>query len=196
MIRVISGTYRGRKLETPAGQALTRPTTDRVRENIFNVLHDVRDLFVLDLFSGTGAMGIEALSRGAAHCTFVENDQETSQLIQRNLNHVGVQPNQYRVVNRSCSDFLSSASRSGLQLHSISLVFADPPYNSSWYSEALEELQKSQLCSKNCTVCFEMDRYTELKSTTSVNWTQASRRKYGKTFVEFWNWCEGGAEGA
>ena len=83
-MRVITGTARGRKLEAPKGRS-TRPTTDRVKESIFNIIQfDIEGRRVLDLFGGTGQLGLEALSRGAEHCTFTEQRREAAALIREN----------------------------------------------------------------------------------------------------------------
>ena len=83
-MRIIAGTHRGRRLETPKG-ASTRPTADRVREAVFSILGSVEGASVLDLFAGSGAMGLEALSRGAASCRFVERDRRACRVIEQNL---------------------------------------------------------------------------------------------------------------
>ena len=91
-MRVVAGDLRGRRIEAPPGHD-TRPTTDKVREAIFNALGSldlVRDARVADLFAGTGALGIEALSRGAAHCTFVERDRNVVRTLRGNLEHLGL----------------------------------------------------------------------------------------------------------
>ena len=88
-MRVIAGTHRGRRIEAPKGQT-TRPTGDRVREAAFNLIGPVDDADVLDLYAGSGAMGIEALSRGAASATFVESDRDACRTIDRNLERLGL----------------------------------------------------------------------------------------------------------
>lgn len=91
-MRIIAGQWRGRPLDAPAGQT-TRPTSDRAREGLFSMLASrlgsFEDLQVADLFAGTGALGLEALSRGAAHCTFVEKDRAALDILKRNINRLG-----------------------------------------------------------------------------------------------------------
>src|SRR5580692_9376221 len=84
LVRVIAGEHRGRRIAAPKGEK-TRPTSDRVRENAFNLIGPVDDASVLDLFAGSGAMGLEALSRGAAACVFVESDRDACRVINANL---------------------------------------------------------------------------------------------------------------
>ena len=121
-MRVIAGTYKGRRLQTPGGLE-TRPTSDRVREALFSILGDrVQDARVLDLFAGSGALGIEALSRGAAQATFVDNAAPRRAGIGANLEALGADA---EVVRAEVRRFLGGASRSARQ---YDLVFLDPPY--------------------------------------------------------------------
>jgi len=131
-VRVIAGTLKGRRLQTPDWEGL-RPTSDKLRETLFNVLAPRIDgARVLDGFAGTGAVGIEALSRGAAHVTFVESDPRAVQLIQRNLEHCRV-GDRYAIIRARFAD----ASRR-LSAGSFGLVFLDPPYRSEDMAGVLE----------------------------------------------------------
>ena len=130
-MRVVGGTARGRPLVAPAGDR-TRPTTDRVREAVFNALWSrgaVEDARVLDLFAGSGALGIEALSRGAAHATFVDTDRAARAAVRRNLEACGV-VDRADVVAEPAERFLErSVERAGgAGTGAFDLVFADPPY--------------------------------------------------------------------
>jgi 16S rRNA (guanine966-N2)-methyltransferase len=118
-VRVVAGEFGGRRLAAPPGRG-TRPTADRVREALFSMLGDVSGLRVLDLFAGSGALGIEALSRGAASATFVENDARAAATIRSNLDVLGAEG---EVSRRDALAFLGSAAGS------YDLVFADPPYD-------------------------------------------------------------------
>ena len=117
-MRVIAGTHRGRRVEAPKGQT-TRPTGDRVREAAFNLIGPVDDADVLDLYAGSGAMGIEALSRGAASATFVESDRDACRTIDRNLERLGLLG---RVLCQDVARFL------GAERRRFDLVLVDPPY--------------------------------------------------------------------
>lgn len=123
-MRVIAGTARGRRLQAPAGNG-TRPTPDRVREATFNALgslHAVVDATVLDLFAGSGAMGIEALSRGAAHVTFVDSDRAAARVIEANLELCGL-ADRATVVASPVDRFLAGAAG-----RRWDLAVLDPPY--------------------------------------------------------------------
>jgi 16S rRNA (guanine966-N2)-methyltransferase len=120
-MRVIAGRFGGRRLVTPRGDA-TRPTADRVREALFSVLGDVSDVTVLDLFAGSGALGIEALSRGALEAVFVERAASALSALDANLEALGLQAHVHRGDARG---FVRNASRAG---RTYDLVFLDPPY--------------------------------------------------------------------
>ena len=121
-MRVIAGTLKGRRLETPKWDGL-RPTSDKLRETLFNVLAArIGEARVLDGFAGTGAVGIEALSRGAAHVTFVEADERAVRLVRRNLERCGV-GDRHAIIR---ARFADAAAR--VSARSFDLVFLDPPY--------------------------------------------------------------------
>jgi 16S rRNA (guanine966-N2)-methyltransferase len=122
-VRVVAGKHRGRRLRAPAGQA-TRPTADRVREALFSILGDVEGLRVLDLFAGSGALGIEALSRGAASVTFVERSHRTADTIRANLEGLGEDA---EVAVRDALGWLRAAPPGS----AYDLVLVDPPYDSA-----------------------------------------------------------------
>jgi len=125
-MRVIGGSFRGQRLVAPGGRD-TRPTSDRVREAVFSSLFSLAGGFegrhVLDLYAGSGALGIEALSRGAAHVVFVERDRRAAGVIVANLESLRIAPAGWRVLTRDASRLVTAAG-----LHPVSLLFADPPY--------------------------------------------------------------------
>lgn len=134
-MRVIAGSARGRQLKTPKGTSV-RPTSDKVRGAIFSILlsqRDLADAAVLDLFAGTGALGIEALSRGASRAVFVEKDSRTADLIRENVELCGL-TDASRIV-RADAERLDLAT-----LGTFDLVFADPPYALVLESTALGSL--------------------------------------------------------
>ena len=132
MLRVIAGALKGRKLQTPDWEGL-RPTSDRLRETLFNVLGpSVAGARVLDGYAGTGAVGIEALSRGAAAVTFVEEDARAARLVAANLGRCGVHDRHAIIRAR----FADAARR--LSPGSFDLVFLDPPYGPEVIVSALE----------------------------------------------------------
>jgi 16S rRNA (guanine966-N2)-methyltransferase len=121
-VRVVAGEFKGRRLHAPRGRR-TRPTADRVREALFSILGDVSGLRVLDLFAGSGALGIEALSRGASEAVFVDDDARAVEAIRRNLDAVGAPAEVHR---RDVLRYLAGAAG-----ERYDLVFVDPPYDSA-----------------------------------------------------------------
>ena len=135
-MRVIAGKYRGRVLKSPPSMQV-RPTSDRLRETLFNVIAPtIVEARVLDLCSGSGAIGIEALSRGAAHVTFVDRSRKMCGLIEANLDLVRAAEEQTTVVQAEAADFLQHSLRDST-VDPWDLIFFDPPYDSD-YSRVLE----------------------------------------------------------
>ncbi len=158
MIRVISGTAGGRRLKTPEGMG-TRPTTDQTREALFNILgYDVAGTTFLDLFAGSGAVGIEALSRGALTATFVEKDRRTAGILRENLETCGFQAKS----NLRTGDVMSTLRDLDAQGQSFDYIFMDPPYAEAnaktinhEYSDVLQFLSDSCIAGNNCIIIVE-----------------------------------------
>ncbi len=134
-MRVISGTARGRKLKELQGMD-TRPTTDKVKESMFNIIQfELEGRKVLDLFGGTGQLGLEALSRGAAFCTFVDQRREAAALIRENIRLTGFS-DRARVVQGEALSFLSACREK------FDVIFLDPPYQSGLLEKCVSEISK------------------------------------------------------
>ncbi|MBP1736580.1 MAG: rRNA ((966)-N(2))-methyltransferase RsmD [Oscillospiraceae bacterium] len=147
-MRVITGTARGRRLKELQG-ADTRPTTDRVKEALFSIIQfDIEGRRVLDLFSGTGQLGIEALSRGAAHCTFIDTRTESVSLIRENLQLTGLS-DRALVRQIDFSAFLSVCREK------FDLMFLDPPYQSPFLEKALDLVQGIDIMTENGIIICE-----------------------------------------
>ena len=130
-MRVITGSARGRKLKTPEGRDI-RPTTDNVKESLFNILQfDIEGRRVLDLFAGTGQLGIEALSRGAGSAVFVDADREALRIVRENLRTCGLSG---ELRQQDALSFL----REGVV---FDLIFVDPPYDAGLYEPVLETIK-------------------------------------------------------
>ena len=138
-MRVVAGSAGGRSLLTPEGTN-TRPTSDRVRESIFNMLFSLgatEDAVVCDLYAGSGALGIEALSRGAASCTFVERDRAAIEVIRDNLDILGF-ADQATVIQ---ADVLPWLERETPKMDGFDLVLADPPYAEEQWATLLDNVK-------------------------------------------------------
>jgi len=172
-MRVVAGELRGRRIEAPPGTD-TRPTTDKVREATFNALGSldlVRDALVVDLYAGSGAMGIEALSRGAAHCTFVERDRSALRTLSENLDTLGLD-GRSRVV---AGDALARSR--GLE---ADVVIADPPYGFEAWADLLA-------VAPGAFVVAEAGR--ELPPVEG--WSVLRSKRYGRTWVAFYERDDG-----
>ncbi len=147
-MRVITGAARGKKLKHLQGEE-TRPTAARVKASVFNIIQfDIEGRRVLDLFAGTGQLGIEALSRGAASCTFLDVRRQAVGLIRDNLRHTGL-AERARVIQ---SDFLAYISRAE---EKFDLVFLDPPYSAGLLEKALEAVSAIDIVSENGIILCE-----------------------------------------
>lgn len=173
-MRVISGSARGLKLESLDGLS-TRPTLDRVKEAIFSMLFDkTAGAAVLDLFAGSGAMGIEALSRGADGCVFVDSSREAAAVVGRNLSKAGFE---LKSVVRICSfdNFLQTCDKK------FDLVFLDPPYRSDYLKKSLSLLHERHLLAQGAVVVLEHDK--NLPPEIPEGFELVRRRSYGRVSV-------------
>jgi 16S rRNA (guanine966-N2)-methyltransferase len=174
-VRVIAGTLKGRRLQAPKGDA-TRPTSDRVREALFSILADrVPEAAVLDLFAGTGALGIEALSRGAATAQFVDAAPAAIAAVQRNVQ--GLEGAE--VVRRDARGALESARAAGRQ---YDLVFLDPPYKAAPQLGAELGEPIAAVLAAGGLVVSESDRRTPIELHTLRT---TDERRYGDTLLRF-----------
>lgn len=148
-MRVVAGLYKGRNLCAPEGLAV-RPTTTRIKETLFNVLQaQIPDAVVLDLFAGSGALGIEALSRGAQEVTFVDKNRDSIACVQKNLNGM---KGDVKVVLQDWQTFLRSVA---LRSKQFDIVFLDPPYASGFGEIAIEIIISSNLLRRDGVIVFE-----------------------------------------
>jgi 16S rRNA (guanine(966)-N(2))-methyltransferase RsmD len=162
-MRVIAGTYRSRILKSLKGLAL-RPTSDRLRETLFNVLGgNVAGSRFIDLFAGTGAVGIEALSRGAAEAVFVENHPPAAALIRRNLESLGIRTGATVLAADALRGLETLASRQNAKSQGYEFVFLDPPYAAAKeYARVLEFLGSADLVAPGGVVIAEHRRSVDL----------------------------------
>ncbi|MFQ6553621.1 16S rRNA (guanine(966)-N(2))-methyltransferase RsmD [Aestuariibius insulae] len=176
-MRIVAGRHKGLRL-TPVGKgdpaAHLRPTTDRIRESLFNILH-TRGLpgpetRVLDLFAGTGALGLEALSRGAAHVTFVEKNRPAQRLIEANIAKAG-RAEDTRLLK-------TDATRLPMADHSFDLVFLDPPYGTDLGGKALAA---APWIAEGALIVWEDDR----AHPAPEGFIPADERRFGSTWITF-----------
>lgn len=171
-MRIVAGRFGGRRIEAPAGKR-TRPTADRVREAVFSMLGDVEGLTVLDLFAGSGALGLEALSRGAETATFVDCDRAAAAAVDRNLASLGVEATVERL---DAFAFLDRARAAGAR---YDIVFVDPPYSSACrVAETLATRLPEVLTETYCIVS-ESDKRAPLQLPFPLD----RERAYGDTLI-------------
>ncbi len=171
-MRIIAGSHRGHTINAPSRQD-TRPTSDRVRENVFNIVGPVDGAAVLDLYAGSGAMGLEALSRGAARAVFVESDPDAVRAIERNLDKLKLQAT---ILRRDAIAALSTEASAGRE---YDLVLVDPPYD--MYLDLQPQLARylPAVLADDGMLVVETDARTQ----PELPLEERTSRKYGQTRV-------------
>jgi 16S rRNA (guanine966-N2)-methyltransferase len=168
-VRVVAGEFKGRRLVAPRG-VRTRPTADRVREALFSMLGDVSGARVLDLYAGSGALGIEALSRGAGSAVFVDRDPRAVAAIERNLESLGLEQ---EVLRQDAVRFLARAEGT------FDLVFCDPPYDSASRLAGPLAQGLPALTSEHARIVTESDKRNPLE----LPFPLITERTYGETRI-------------
>ena len=179
-MRVISGIARGSKIET-IDSLRTRPTLDRVKEALFNILqNDIKESIVLDLFAGSGALGIESLSRGAKKAYFCDNNIDAIKVIKRNLEKT-------RLIDNAEVFFGDYTKLLNKIKEKIDIIFIDPPYKSDLGVKALKELINKELINENSIIVIETDEIDrDIKELNDVRGvTIIDERKYGRANLIF-----------
>ena len=182
-LRIIAGELKGRKLRSVRGRK-TRPTANRTREAIFNILAgQIQDSRVLDLFAGTGAFGIEALSRGAESVVFVDADHNSVSVIKENVENLSLE-NRTKIYRWDLTRNLNSL---GSRRSAFNLIFMDPPYNKDLIEPALFNLHSSR-CMERCARIIVEHSEPEPILNLQLPFEVSDQRKYGKTLVSFLNY--------
>ncbi len=181
-MRVIAGEARGRKLLSLDGLH-TRPTTDRVKESMFNMISPrIFSARVLDVFAGSGALGIEALSRGASSCVFLENDADALSVIRENLNTVKL--------SEKAEVHLVDACRFLAQIEmKFDIIFLDPPYDAQLYFPSLSAILQGDILEKDGIIISERRADKELPQVQGLSIVKD--RRYGKTAITIYERTDG-----
>lgn len=183
-MRVIGGSARGRRLAAFAGRNI-RPTSDRVREALFSILYSRRgvlsDCRVLDLFAGSGALGIETLSRGAAHAWFVDNSRDSVAILRENLERCGFSA-RATVVTQDIEKALPTLAGAG----PFDVIFADPPYGRDHAATLLERIDRHGLLGSEGLLCLETAVADPVPSQTG-RLSLLDQRRYGSTVIHFYH---------
>ncbi len=175
-MRIITGKYRGRKIISPEGSEEIRPTSDMAREGIFNVLQCyVEGSRFIDLFAGSGAMGIEALSRGSGEVLFCDNGRQSMQLLKKNLSGID---GKYNIVCRDFRDALRTAKGKW------DYVFCDPPYKCDYIAEIAAIIAERDLLEEDGMLIYEHDN--DFRPAVPQGYECVKSKKYGRATVEFY----------
>ena len=178
-MRVISGTARGTKLFTLEGEE-TRPTLDRVRESVFNIIQsDIRDADFLDLFSGSGAISIEAASRGARKVVACERSKRTIDIIKKNIEKTHLEE-KIEVCNMDYKECLKK-----LENHKFDLIYLDPPYKTDYAYISIEYLLKNGLLKNTTKIIVETDSEKNIEEIQKQEVMLIDKRKYGRAIIAF-----------
>lgn len=182
-MRIISGKHRGAKLYTLEGLA-TRPTLDRVKEPLFSIIgFDIREATVLDLFAGSGALGLEALSRGANKSILCDKSIDAIHIIEKNVDKLK-ENKSVQIINK---DYLKALEILKQNNEKIDIVFLDPPYDTDYAEKASEKIIEYNLLSEDGIIIIETDRKDEVKE--NINNLRLfdiySERKYGRAVLLF-----------
>jgi 16S rRNA (guanine966-N2)-methyltransferase len=179
-LRVIAGKARGRKLRSVAGDS-TRPITDRTKESLFNIIGaDIVNSTFLDLFAGTGSVGIEALSRGAHFVQFVDNNQNAIQTIHTNLSSTGLEVDS-RVIRMDAFQLLGSKPE-----HSFDYVYIAPPQYKELWKRALMSLDRNPVWLSEDGWVIVQIHPVEFSDIKLENFSEFDQRKYGSTLLVFY----------
>ena len=180
-MRVISGKVRGLKLNAPKNDDV-RPTTDRVKESLFNMINSyMMDSDILDLFAGTGSLGIECLSRGANKCVFVDKSKESINIVESNIKKARVE-NESIVLNL---DFKSAISSLALKKEKFDVIFMDPPYYKNMFSDALLSVDENELLKEDGIIVVEHDTVDKFPDNMGRLY-KSREKKYGNTTITFY----------
>lgn len=180
-MRIIAGDAKGRKLYGPSGWD-TRPTLDRVKESLFNILmSSVPDSRVLDLFAGTGNLGLEALSRGAARCVFVDSSRDSIRIVHKNIDMLGYGER----AEVYMGDALSALQLIDRKKQSFDIIFVDPPYHRDIIPGCLQYIDSMGLLDREGIIAAEHDIKDQLPERSGAL-AVYRRRIYGDTSVSFY----------
>ena len=176
-MRIVGGKYRHRLIAFPLDMEHTRPTKDRIREAIFSAIGDINGYRVLDLYAGSGAMGIEALSRGAAHATFVDISLPAIKVINENLSSLKLDQKEYSVLKKSDLQAIEQFKNNHEQ---FDLVILDPPYEQGKYEEIVNILKEGNLLSDYAVIVMEANRPIKLEN---IDYQKNKEYHYGEIMV-------------
>lgn len=177
-MRIIGGQFRSRVLASFDGEDI-RPTGDRVKESLFNILSPrMYGARALDLFCGSGALGLESISRGAREVVFNDASKDSLVVLKKNLKTLNVQAKVYNLDYTQCLNILQGE---------FDIIFIDPPYRMDYGVSAMNKIVEKQLLSKNGVIVYERDRAFAEGNKLTQTLEMTDERKYGKTYLSFFS---------
>ena len=186
-MRIIAGKFKGKKINLPEDRT-TRPLRDLVKESLFNVIEhsnkiniNLKNSTILDLFAGSGSFGLEALSRGARKCLFVENYNKVLKLLDENIKNLECQ-NSCLINKLDCFEFIEKLKKNELELD---IIFLDPPYREKKINSLIEKILKKKILSKNGIIIIHRHKKDNIKITEKLNILDL--RLYGISKIIFAN---------
>lgn len=181
MPRIIAGKAKGTIIDTPAGMQI-RPTSDRAKEALFNILRDsIENRKVLDLFSGTGSLGLEAVSRGAVSCLFVDNNKNSINIIERNISKCHFE-NQCEII---CAGVEKALGMLGRKKSKFGCIFMDPPYGKKLLKSTIEKIGENDIIVDGSIIIVEHEKNEMPPEETDV-FKCYDRRRYGAVNFSFY----------
>lgn len=182
VLRITGGKFKGRRLNSFLDKSI-RPMTDRVKESLFNIVgNDLRGISVLDLFSGTGGLAIECLSRGVHHVLSVERHQSAIALMKKNFLEFDVLDN-VRIINNDVFKFLKE-----YQGEAFELILIDPPFTEKWGDAVMKDIAESHVLSDASIVAIEISRFEVVEKTYNTL-KQVDQRSFGDKYLTFYKNC-------
>jgi 16S rRNA (guanine(966)-N(2))-methyltransferase RsmD len=177
-MRVLAGQYKGKSLSAGSDMSI-RPITNRLKEIIFSIIQEfVLDIKILDLFSGSGSLGIEALSRGAGHLTFVEKEETSLKVLNKNLSDLKIDPEIIRIVKSDVLEFLINCK------NEYQLIFSDPPFKYPFLQQMINQIFASRILSPNGLLILHHEIDNPLRS-ESVPYSLLKQKKIGRSILSF-----------
>ena len=175
-MKIVSGLYKGRNIEGFNIEG-TRPTQDRVKENLFNIINEnIQDKVVLDLFSGSGNLAIESLSRGAKFAYLVDNNNKAINIIKKNINNIGI--DNCKVINSNYKEALNYLIDNNIK---IDIVFLDPPYKTNYIEESINIIIKNKILNDNGLIICESDNIDKIVYPEEL--VCIKDKKYGDKYI-------------
>ena len=181
-MRIIGGDAKGRRIHSPKRSKI-RPTSDGIKESLFNILPEVSEKSFLDLFAGTGNVGIEALSRGASKVVFIENNAVMANSIKRNLEEFGLS-GKYEILTTEASKGIRQLQK---RRERFDYLFADPPYEKGFIREIFQCIREGEMISSDGVVVIQHSIKENIEGTQTGTFVLTDQRKYGDTLLSFFN---------